>query len=162
MLAKPVGETGNGGGGAEDYILIREEQSSGVNGGTFTSGAWRTRPLNTEVEDTGNNASIASNQITLAAGTYRTQGWASTFSVGRHKAKLRNISDNTDTIIGSSELNSNNVTRSKIEGRFTIASSKVFEIQHRCQTTQASIGMGVSCDFGVLEVYLAIEFWKEA
>ena len=55
----------------DGYILIRDEKASGTTGGTFTSGAWQTRDLNTEVVDTGNHASVATNQITLAAGTYR-------------------------------------------------------------------------------------------
>src|SRR5690242_14620433 len=44
-------------------------------GGTFTSGAWRTRTLNEELRNTL-GASLASNQITLPAGSYYAEWWA--------------------------------------------------------------------------------------
>lgn len=166
MLAEPVGKTGDGGGGGgEDYILIRHEESSGVASGTFTSGSWITRPLNTEVADTGGHASLASNQITLAAGVYRVRGWFSAYLVNRHQAKLRNITDGADLIIGSSLISAAsglNHDMSLIDGRIDLAESKVIEVQHRCQTTRSSDGFGIAAAFGVNEVYAATVFRKEA
>ena len=166
MLAEPVGSTENGGGGAaEDHILIREEQSSGTPGGTFTDGVWQTRTLNAEIYDTGNHAWLSSNQITLAAGTYRAEAYAPAFKINRHKLKLRNITDATDIVIGLSAFSGASDTvhsNSVLNGRFTIASSKVIELQHRCLTTFATSGFGVASDFGVIEVYSTIKFIKEA
>jgi len=143
---------------APGYILIRDEKASGTGGGTFTSGAWRTRDLNTESSDTGNHASIASNQITLAAGTYEFSAKALSSSSDRVQARLQNITD-TISIVGLSG-NSNSVSGethvSMVDGKFTIATSKIFELQHRCSTTG---NFGLASSFGI-EAYASVEFRK--
>ena len=149
------------GGGAEDYIFIRDEKSSGTQGGTFTSGAWRTRDLNVEVSDAGSHASIASNQITLAAGTYRFQAFAPGYAVNSHKLRLQNITDVTTIIMGNNtDSAAGTAALAQINGRFTIAASKVLELQHRCTATVATNGLGNADSFGT-EIYASIEFWKE-
>ncbi len=165
MLAKPVGKTGNGGGGAvEDYILIRDEKPSGTDGGTFTQAVWQTRDLNVEVNDDGGHASLSSNQITLAAGTYRVKAHAPAFDVAFHKSKLRNITDAIDIIIGTSELATNTGSdqcRSFLDGEFTIVVPKVIELQHQCLSTHATQGFGFANSLGVVEVYSVIEFRRK-
>ena len=52
------------------YAIIAEQQSAGTEAGTFTSGAWRTRSLNTEITDPDGIVSLSSNGFTLQAGTY--------------------------------------------------------------------------------------------
>ncbi|MCK4500305.1 hypothetical protein KAU11_07395 [Candidatus Babeliales bacterium] len=149
----------------EDYILIRDEKASGITGGSFTSGAWRTRDLNTIVTDIGSHASIASNQITLAGGTYKVEGYAPGMGVNEHKIKLRNITDGVDLVIGTSmHASATGPTNSisTLDGRFTIAAPKVLELQHRSFGSQATYGFGTTCSFGVIEVYSVIKFWKEA
>lgn len=166
MLAKPVGETGNGGGGVtEDRILIRDEKSAGTNGGTFTSGSWQTRDLNTEVEDDGGHASLSGNQITLAAGTYMVKASSVATSVQQHKLRLRNITDSSDLIIGlSHHITSTAVTSSAalLRGKFTIAAPKIIELQHRCTLTRTNNGFGVASNYGVIEIYSSIELLKRA
>jgi hypothetical protein len=157
---------GSGGSSASDaYILIRDEKSSNTAGGGFTSGSYQTRDLNTEVHDTANLASVASNQITLAAGTYRCRIAVPAFRCGDHKAKLYNVTDSADVIIGTSGLaqtGANTTTSySFIVGRFTIATTKVLEVRHRCSSTQASNGFGTAVAFGDTEVYTVVEMWKE-
>ena len=59
------------------YIKLSDVKSAGTAGGTFTSGSWQTRTLNTEDSDTGGNCSLSSNQFTLDAGTYEINARAS-------------------------------------------------------------------------------------
>lgn len=155
--------------GGTDYILIRDQKASNTAGGNFSSGAWQTRTLNTEVHDTGGHASIASNQITLAAGTYRARIMAPAFLVDRHQAKLYNITDSADVLIGTSEFSSSGSgtsSHSVIMGRFTIAAAKVLEVQHQCGTSNAAgNGFGVAAGgaFTVTnEVYTIVELEREA
>ena len=54
-----------------DYIYLYDKKAATVAGGGSVSGAWRTRDLTDEVEDTGNDCTLAANQFTLEAGTYR-------------------------------------------------------------------------------------------
>ena len=155
-------------GGQTDYICIQDQKPQNTQGGTFTSGAWQTRDLNTEVADDGNHASMASNQITLAAGTYRCRIECPAYATYRHQARLQNITDSSTTLIGTSGFSGfysgasyPSVVSSIIVGEFTISSAKIFEIQHQCESTTGSDGFGVQCNFGT-EVYTVVEFWKVA
>lgn len=147
-----------------DYICITDKKTSGTAGGTFTSGAFRTRDLNTEQSDTGGHASVASNQITLAAGTYICCISCPAVDVNNHVAKLYNISDSADILIGSAEFVGNTRlagSRSFIQGKFALAAQKVLEVQHKCTTTQATYGLGANTSFAD-EIYTIAEFWKVA
>lgn len=146
-----------------DYILVREEQASGVAAGGFTSAAWRTRALNTETVDTGSHAALAASQVTLQAGTYRFRGEAMAYDVDNHKVRLRNITDAIEYLgTNARAAAADDVQNSSVvSGRFTIASAKVFELQHQCATTKATDGMGLAASFGT-EVYATLEFWREA
>ena len=166
LLAVEYATTGGGGdtGLGTAYILIREEQAQNTAGGTFTSGAWRTRVLNTEVTDTGNNASISSNQITLASGTYRAHILVPAYFVDQHQARLYNASDGAVVLLGTSEYSPSSgagwVTPSVIVGRFTLASSKVLEVQHQCAVTQATNGFGKAANF-TTEIYTVVQLERE-
>lgn len=108
---------------------------------------------------------ISENQFTLPAGTYLINAFAPAYRVDRNKAKLRNITDGSDTLIGTSEHARDsgvNNTRSFVVGSFTIAETKVFEIQHRSQSTKAPNGFGVASDFGVDEIYTQAHITKIA
>ena len=145
-----------------EYIKLSDVKTATA-GGTFTSGAWRTRDLNTEDNDTGNNCSLSSNQFTLNAGTYRIAARAPAHKVDVHKIKLRNITDSTDELIGSAAYcGSTTVVQvdSFLGGQFTIAAQKTFAIQHICQTTKAGNGFGVTVWYSVDDVYAVVELWK--
>ena len=135
---------------------VRDEKAAGTGGGTFTSGAWRTRTLNDELENSISGASLASNQITLPAGTYRVTASAPAFQVIEHQARLYNITDSATVFSGTAEISwsSNSTTsRSQVVGTFTISGTKVFELQHRCGTTAASTGFGQAANLGEAEIY---------
>jgi hypothetical protein len=146
-------------------LHVRDEKADNTDGGTFTSGAWRTRTLNTEVTNEISGASLAANQITLPAGTYEIEATAPGWNCGDHKTKLCNITDTADTIVGTTEsagAANNSNGRSLVRGRFTIAGAKVFELQHRCSTTAATTGFGQGAGFGVVEVYAEVLIRKVA
>ena len=145
------------------YAIIADQKSSTTAGGTFTTGAWRTRDLNTEIADPDGIVSLNSNQFTLVAGTYLVNASAPAHRVNNHQVRLRN---NDDGIIylGTTEWSHYNyatTTRSFVSARFTIAASKAFELQHRCSTTYSSIGFGRTTDFGAIEEYTLVEIYKE-
>lgn len=148
----------------ESRALLKDEKSAGTGGGTFTSGSWQTRTLNTESYDPDSIVSISANQFTLQAGTYRIIARAPAHDVGRHQAKLRNVTDSTDDLTGSSVYaDLGNVQNdSWIIGRITIASAKTFEIQHQCQATISGNGFGFAGNFGITETYTIVEIIKEA
>lgn len=157
--------TGVSGYVAAPYVLIEDQKTQNTAGGTFTSGADQTRTLNTLVSDSASIASLASNQITLPAGTYRIHAVAPAHEVDRHQAFLYNVTDSaavsgvrgTSAVSGAADASD---CPSFISGRFTLTGTKVLEIRHRGQTTKTSDGFGLAANFGT-EVYTVVEIWKE-
>jgi hypothetical protein len=151
----------SGGLSSSIYLHYREEQAQNTGGGTFTSGAWRTRVLNTEVSDVGGHGALSSNQITLDAGTYMISASAPAYRVNDHQVRLQNVTDATTVLVGTSSFSNstNGSSRSLLNGVFTIAASKALELQHQCTTTFATLGFGSQCNF-TTEVYSVVELWK--
>ena len=156
---------GSAGGIFESALVhVRDEKSNNTNGGTFSSGAWRTRTLNTVMTNEVTGASLASNQITLPSGTYYIDASAPGYYCQDHKTKLYNITDSSDILIGTSEWSapsSGNVqSRSFLSGRFTLGAEKVVQFQHRCITSRSTDGFGQATGVGVVEVYADVRIWK--
>jgi hypothetical protein len=129
---------------------------------------WRTRNQNVEVADTGGHGSVASDQITLAGGTYRIFAQAPAHFVAAHQLRLQNITDGTTILTGENAFTSysggagvNSETPALLRGRFTLTATKVLELQHRCTVTVSGNGMGVNVGWGT-EVYATVELFKEA
>jgi len=158
------GKAGGGDTFASQLLHVRDEKPNGTAGGTFTSGAWRTRTLNTVLTNEISGASLATNQITLPAGTYWIDADPIAHGVNQHRAKLRNITDTADILIGTaatSNVTNPSSTLSKIAGRFTLAGTKTLEIQHWANTTNATGGFGVAFSAaGVVEIYTNVKIWK--
>jgi len=163
-VVDPVGDTtGTWKASAVSYAKITETRASTLDGGSFASGAWRTRTLNTKDNDDDLIVTLAGWQLTLQAGKYGVRASAPGYEVGGHKIRLRNITDGVTEIVGGSAyVNStlNAMTHSFLSGEFAIASAKTFELQHYCQITDAS-GFGVDLDGGGENaVYATIEIWR--
>ena len=146
----------SGGGDTKDIAVITSEFPSGTNGGTFQSGAWRTRVLNTLNQTGSFVTNLSSNRFTLAAGSYFIQGEAIGHSCNVHQCRLRNITDGTTDLLGLSVDTASTCYGSPFAGVVTIASPKIFELQNRCQTTENTDGFGVAAGFGENEVYARI------
>lgn len=146
-------------GGLGAYIHIQDQKAQNASGGSATSGAWTLRDLNTEVADTGSHASLSSNQVTLDAGTYRIRASAPFFgAVGRNRLRWRNTSDSTDAVVGQNFYGTGNAV---MVGRFTIASTKTFELQYRLEANPGgSQVLGVESNW-TGEIYAEVELWKE-
>ena len=146
------------------YAIIGDQKASGDNGGTFTSGAWRTRDINTEFADDDNIVSISSNQFTLQAGQYFLRASAPAYKANRHVIKLQNITDGISSI-GTTAYNGSSESVqgiSNISTRFTIGAAKTFEIQHYGANTEGTFGFGVAHDIGGFNsIYTLVEIFKE-
>lgn len=144
-------------------ILIKDVKSSGTSGGASSSGVYQTRTLNTVEYNTISGASLATNQITLPVGTYDIEASCPAYRPSIHKAKLYNVTTASDAVIGSSEfsLNTDAVqTRTNIVGRFTVASTNVFEIRHQVSGAWSPDGLGVASSFGDSEIYTIVKITK--
>ena len=131
--------------GLKTYAIICDQKDKDTDGGTFTSGAFRTRDLNTEIADPDSIVSISSNQFTLGAGDYLIEASAPAYKVNRHLTRLQNITAGTTVQDGTLEYTSdgNSInTRSFVVARVSLTASTTFEIQHQSQSTYSEIGPG--------------------
>jgi len=147
----------------QQFMHVRDEKASGTNGGTFTSGSYMTRTLNTVKTNTISGASLASNQITLPAGTYDIEVSAPAYYVNSHKAKLYNVTDGADLIIGESATCGSGSAVSfaaRVMGRITLSATKTIDVRHRSSSSKANDGFGVATTFGDVEVYTEVRIWK--
>ena len=150
------------------YAVIEDQKTAGNNGGTFTSGDWRTRDLQTEIFDPDNIVSISSNQFTLQAGNYFIEASAPAYHVDRHQAALYDITADNFHTVGTNEYAKGDAgtgSRSIVVARVTISSANVYEIRHRCQTTFATYGFGVHIGNGSWTTdnnYTYVKIFKES
>lgn len=146
----------------DQFALYEHQQASGVDGGTFTSGAWRVVPLTTEVADTGNNGVLAANEVTLQAGTYRFTGWSNAYNVTNSQIRLWNNTAAAVVAYGRCAISSGTSTQFlEVEGRFTIGVASAIRMEAQCSVTEATDGFGRALGFGGTEVYAGLEFIKE-
>jgi hypothetical protein len=130
---------------------IKDVKPNGTSGGTFTSGAWQTRDLNTLEGDT-EFVSLSANQIILAPGKYEIEASAPSFRVDQNMCKLYRASYTVSS--------SNSFDTAMLTGTIIITESKTFEIQHRATTTRATNGFGTSPTFGVDVVFTQVKIKK--
>ena len=83
------------GGLFSSYAIIADVKADGVAGGGLTNGAWRHRDLNTELADPDGIVSIASNQFTLAAGSYMVEWSCAVQSTARSQTRLYDVTGTT-------------------------------------------------------------------
>ena len=152
------------GGAFESQLLhVEEHQATNTNAGTFTSGADRTRILNTVMTNEISGASLASNQITLPAGKYICDARAPAYNVTKHRVQLYNVTGTAVLLAGTAAVNYNaesDQSDSWVSGKFTLSGTTVVELQHRCNTTVSATGFGVLTNFAPYEVYAVIKLWK--
>jgi hypothetical protein len=152
----------------ENALLhIRDEKTANTEGGTFTGGAWQTRVLNSVKTNQISGASVASNQITLPAGTYYIDASAPVHGdMNGHKIRLYNVTDTADILIGTQASAASTLVsgiRDVVSGRFTLAAEKVIELQHYCGQTVSTNGFGLAVNIdGKVEVYSDVKIWKVA
>ena len=138
--------------GTTKVALLWDQKTAGTDGGTFTSGDWRDRTLNTK-NDPQSMVALDSGNVyfSLEAGTYQITWSAPANNVHLQKTQLIYATNSSftspTTIQGSSGFDSSNIdpnsqTRSFGETILTITEKNYFKIQHRCTTTQDNYGFG--------------------
>ncbi len=126
----------------KQYALIQYVIASGSNGGTATNGSWLKVPLNTLKSTNISGVSLTSNEITLPAGTYLLRGGQSFGTVVYAQLRFRNTTDTSTEMSSGLRKIASAGDRVDINGIFTIATSKVFELQYEVDTTKADDGLG--------------------
>jgi len=141
--------------------IIADIKAQNTAGGTFTSGAWRTRDMNTVIVDLNSIVELLpANQFRIKAGRYYVTGAATAFGVSRHQARLFNVTQATVPVIGTSQvafISDNACSSSQLLGGLVSNGTDIFELQHRAETTRANDGFGVAANFDS-ELYSILRF----
>lgn len=151
---------GTGGGGGDfletnEVIHVRDEKATGTHGGSSSAGD-NIRTLNTVVTNTIADASLASNQVTLPAGTYLIDAWGIAMRSNQTRAFLYNITDVAVELLGSVEYSGQSDTTALpalVRGQFTITAEKDFELRQYFNNATATIGLGNRSNDGRTEIY---------
>ena len=152
--------------GVHNFLHVDERQPANTAGGTFTSGAWRTRSLNNVISNNITGATLTSSQITLPAGEYYAHGSAVAYKVGAHITRIYNITGASQLLLGMAVFTYvtglvENI--SSVDGRFSLSGTSVIELQHACITTCTTTGFGGAvATFPGSEAlrYAELEIWK--
>ena len=116
------------GSGAKPYLEYGWVTAPNTAGQSFTANTITTLTIDTEVADTGNFGSIASNQITLAAGTYYFKAFVNSHTTTSYVggvASLYNITNSTYVSRSGALSNSGNgsVTCFSFDGQFVVSAA---------------------------------------
>jgi hypothetical protein len=148
---------------SDKYALIEDIKAQNTNGGTFTSGAWRTRTLNTVSHNDGIDLFLSSNEIILPVGVYRIKASAPAYGVNRHQIRLYNVTAAQVEKYGTSQYTP---AADGVFNRSIVAHAveiplvqTTFRIEHFCETSRSTTGFGVACNFGD-EIYTQVEIWQ--
>ena len=149
---------------APQTVYLKDVKASGAAGGTLTAGAWQTRDLNS-LEGAPSWLTLLANQFTLSPGTYHIEGEVPGFFVQTHIAKIRDITNSSDILIGSSSYSGNTAadgasSHSIIKGSFTVSASTTYELQHRSLVTRVTNGLGVGSALGVNNIFSILKITK--
>lgn len=143
------------------YVYLRDEKASGTAGGGFTSGSFQTRDLNTIVEDETGQVTLVANQFVLPAGKWRCNIRCPANDVDDNAARLQNITAASTILISGSgaAISASENNFCEIRGQFTIEAAQTLEVQHQCDTTNATDGFGEATGIQT-EVFCQAEFIK--
>jgi|SRR6056300_496183 len=155
-----------------EFLIVKNEQTSGTDGASLTASDWTTQNINTVHYNGITGASLSTKQITLPAGTYRVSGWggaATKFNTvdksNSFQPRLRNVTDGTTTVVGANGRSSgysgtlSDSHHLPVNGVFTIASEKVFELQVYADAGGEAIE-GHAMGAGEVETYAELIFQK--
>ncbi len=132
---------------APDYVFFSELLVN-TEAGTFTSGAWRDRVLNVIAVNRDDAASLNFGDVTVPTANYWVYAFAEAYRVGIHVIRLWNVDDAAEE---TPSYKKSSDTRTGSDGTQTTAElwmqldadgAKELRLQHRCETTKSSNGLG--------------------
>lgn len=142
--------------------VLKDVKSTNTAGGTFTSGGWITRTLNTK-ESGDSFLSLAVDNLSFTItlpGTYLIEAQAPAFAVAQHQTRLQNLTTATTASQGTSDYSSGSQTWSFVKAVVTVSSATQYALQHRCNTTGTTNGLGVAANLGSDETYSTVTITK--
>lgn len=141
--------------------VIRDEKTSGTDGGTFTTGDWRQRDLN-QIDGDLSFVTLGTDSFTLDSGVYVITASAPAYNVDQHQIRLYNTTLGSAAAVGTMEFSGNafNSSTSRITTVVSIgASGETFIIQHQSADSNVGDGFGIGATWGE-NVYTQVKIEK--
>lgn len=155
-------------------LHVQDSVASGGAPSSLSVSTFNTRRLNTVKTNEIAGASLASNQITLPAGTYYIDAWTSAQSqsgAGTQglQPSLRNITTSTTILVGRTGwsyvigggASQPMDTQCNLTGRFTLSGTSVLEFRNYLSGI-GSVNGGNAMSSGDAEVYTDVKIWRVA
>ena len=147
------------------YANMQHQESTGVGGGSSTSGSKVSRNLNTIITNENNIiVSLSNNQFILLAGSYEIVGNFNFVQSGDIQMYLHNTTSDTTLISGTATYigtaNSSTTGNPQLSGKFIVTSNQILEIQYRCNISISGDGQGNPANFGTTEIYANVVLKK--
>lgn len=141
------------------WAYLRHQETAGVDAGGFTSGVGaQIVAINTEVNDDSSIVSLSSNQMTIAAGTYRVRARAPGYQIASHRLQVYDVTNSAVLAYGSSCRCTTDQVDSWLFAKITLAVSTIIKLERFGSATKAVNGCGFAVGNGT-EVYA--EIWIE-
>lgn len=158
-LTKYILEAGTG-----QVLVVSDQKASGTVGGAATTGdITAIRTVNTVELNNIQGASLASNIITLPAGTYQVDIAAPFMNVGSVSLLLWNDTDSAYVLQSiNNSTGASTVVLPRITGQFTITGTKNFKLRYFANSTSSTQDLGGTVATGRPEIYTRAMFKKVA
>lgn len=143
--------------------IVADSKPSGYDGGTFSSGAWRTRDLNLVLRAASWLTLNDNATFTLTPGIYYFDASAPAVYVKGHRCRLRSLSGNSVMLYGTSEYNgyTNQVECSYLKGVAELTTQSIFTFEHYGEKTRSTNGFGYGLGIpNVNEIFSVITIFK--
>lgn len=150
---------------SSSFATFNETQANGTDGGASVATTWTTRVLNTTVINGITGASLATNQVTLPAGTYTVTVFSPLRNTNLTKIRLYNITDSAIIQVGQNcnfDSAGSVGAVATLQAQFTLAASKALAVQYYCQSAVATFGLGRAISASTSEIYTSIQIQKIA
>lgn len=112
--------------------IIEDQKSVGTTAGAATASAWTKRDLNTEVSDSDSLVTLASDQFTPIAGTYRIEVVAPFYNTVNTRIRLYNSTGAAEAARGPNNYIGSQGGSAHLSGIFTANGTDAYEIQYYC------------------------------
>lgn len=118
---------------------IRDEQPTGIHGGSCFAGQWLQRRLNV-IRGDNSFVSLSSNRFILKPGKYAIEAVAPSYGASNHQAILVDAANENTLLSGAAGMSHPTYTAttpSIIQGVIVVGVETEFEIRHRCGIDKA-------------------------
>lgn len=144
-------------------LQVEDQKAQGTAGGTPVATTWTASVLNTSVANSITGAALATNQVTLPAGTYYISANKTFWATGETQIRFKStttakiLTGPSIGLVANTVANAFGNVTAQVAGFLTLTAPEVFELQYWTSNAAATSGLGVALNnAGEVEVYAQV------